>query len=176
MIDLLSRLSGEDAENLERIVRNPRTIRSSVNQTVDVAFQFERSEIDDLLDRILRKMSEGEALGEIVREIEDRGVIVVSAGFYSFNNDDGKGEVWDWHDGHPDFPNEDDISLHSLASLGLVRFPLVYGRPYRGGRFSMIICLLTALGAEFFLNTHDPKLSEAGSTLPPYPPRPDEQE
>jgi peroxiredoxin family protein len=166
MIDLLARLTPKDAENLERIVRNPRYPKRSVNCIVDAAFEYDRSDLGGLLSRTVGKMSESDALETIVKDVEDRGVLVIDCGFYSIGEDDAN--VWDQHIFHPDFPDEDDLSLHSMAALGLLKFPLVAGRPYRGGRFSIITCVLTALGAEFYLNTHDAKLRDTASQMPPY--------
>jgi hypothetical protein len=169
MIDVLSRLTASDAQNLEMIVRNPRTDTYTINQLVDVAFEFERRpDLNDRVTKFIEEHDEEVALEKIVGEIEGHGIIVVSCGFYSIGEDDDR--VYDVTLTHDDFPDEDDLSLHALAALGLVKFPVVLGRPHRGGRFNMIACVVTALGADFFLSTHDPKLRNTGSRLSRYEP------
>jgi hypothetical protein len=169
MIDVLSRLTARDAQNLEMIVRNPRRDAFSINQLVDVAFEFERTDINGILTELISQHDEETVLSRLVSELEGHGIIVISCGFYSIGEDD---ETFDITLSHDDFPDEDDLSLHALAALGLIKFPVVVGRPHKGGRFNMIVSVLTALGADFFLSTHDPELRNAGSTMSPYEPDP----
>lgn len=174
IVDIMGRLSSNDAKNLERVVRNPRWTRKSINQIVDVAFEYDHFDLGDLLNDTIQNRqkpddlepdgTEEKAIEIIIHRAEDRGIIVSECGFYSF----AERQAWDVVEIHPDFPNSEDLSLHSLAALGLLKYPLVRGRPYRGGHFSMTLCVLTALGAEFYLSTHDPSLREAGSELPPF--------
>ncbi len=166
MVDVLSRLTARDAQNLEMIVRNSRTDAYSINQLVDVAFQFERTDVIGILGEIQKTMEEDEALEKIVAEFEGHGITVISAGFYAFGEDN----VYDVALPNEFFPDEDDLSLHALAALGLIKFPVVLGGPHKGGELNIILAIVTALGADFFLSTHDPSLRKAGSTLPPYEP------
>lgn len=69
----------------------------------------------------------------------------MSAGFYSFGED----QAYDVTLTHDDFPDEDDLSLHALAALGLIKFPVVLGGPHKGGRLNIIMAVITALGADF---------------------------
>lgn len=166
LIEILSRLTSRDASYLEKIVRNPRYYRRSVNQIQDAAFEYDRFErAEEFAEKVIEALPEDKAVHHLIERVEDRGVIVTSCGFYSVGPDDDVRDIFEDYD---EFPTSDELSLHALAALGLVRYPLNIVRRHKGGTFIMTICLLTELGAEFYLTTHAPELRNAGADLPPY--------
>lgn len=166
VVEILSRLTARDAIYLEKIVRNARCYRKSVNQIVDAAFEFDKFDrVEEYVDQIISASTEEDAIAELIYRTEDRGVIVTSCGFYSIAEGQYGQDVFE---DYCEFPSSDEMSLHSLAALGLLRYPVNVVRRHKGGTFIMTICVLTELGAEFYLTTHAPELRIAGAELPPY--------
>lgn len=167
LIEILSKLTAKDAMYLEKIVRNPRYVGRSVNQIEDTAFIFDKwPPISEIVSETFAEASdEEEIVSELIRKIEDRGIIVTSCGFYSIDRDDDMNDVCE---DYSEFPERDSLSLHSLAALGLVRYPFNVVRQHKNGTFIMTICVLTELGVEFYLTTHALELATAGSDLPPF--------
>jgi len=167
LVEILSKLTAKDAMYLEKIVRNPRYSSVSVNQIEDTAFTFDKwPPIDQIVDEAFEEAAtEEEIVNRLIQEIENRGVIVTSCGFYSVELEGG---VFDVAENYSEFPEREALSLHALAALGLVRYPFNVVRSYKGGTFILTICALTELGVEFYLSTHAPELRSAGSDLPPF--------
>jgi hypothetical protein len=166
LVEILDRMTSKDAIYLEKIIRNPRYRSKSINQIPDVAFEFDRfNRVDDVVDELIASIFEEDVVSELIRRVEDRGIILTSCGFYSIGPDGQERDIFTDHD---EFPSADELNLHSLAALGLVRYPYNVVRKHKGGTFILTICVLTELGAEFFLTTHAPELRENASELPPY--------
>lgn len=88
---------------------------------------------------------------------------MTSCGFYSIGSDGAEQVLFE---DHLDFPEKDDLSLHVLSALGLVRYPVNLVRRHAGGTFIMTLCVLSDLGAEFYLMTHAPEVRSAGADFP----------
>lgn len=158
LVEILSRLTTKDAIYLEKMIKSPRYWSRGASQIEDTAFIFNRwDRTEDYVDDVLNSLTEEDAIEELIRRVEDRGIIVTSCGFYSIDCD-GEGDGQDIFDDYEEFPQSDELSLHALAALGLVRYPVDVVRRHKGGTFIMTICVLTGLGAEFYLTTHAPEL------------------
>ncbi|MFN3930769.1 MAG: hypothetical protein ACK4JY_03370 [Brevundimonas sp.] len=158
-IDILGRLSSADAEAFDALMRGPRHGASHVRLIVERQYMLGMIDIENEIAPLIRVGDEASSLQRIISELEDRGQIVTYVGFHSYDHDGGQYDEWVLH---PAF-EEDDIRLHTLASLGLITYPVQIKRPYEGGNFTMHLAVVTRLGAEFFFDTHDAKLREEGS-------------
>lgn len=157
-IDILGRLSTADAKAFDALMRGPRSGASHVRLIVDRQFEFGMTDLAQEVAPLITVGDEAGSINKIIDHLEDRGQIVVYVGFHSFDRD---GEQYDQWILHPEF-EEDDVRLHTLASLGLITYPVQLRRPYEGGHFSINLAVVTRLGAEFFFATHDAKLRELG--------------